>query len=95
MKNPLAVCLALVTAAPIAYAHHSYAIYDILNRVAIEGEVVSYRYARPHPILVLKETLESGETREWTAEGISVMMWTRSGPFLAAFSTLSLRRLSA
>ena len=62
---------------PTPYAHHSYAVYDILDRVAIEGEVVSYRYGRPHPILVLQETLDSGEAVEWTIEGVSIMMWTR------------------
>lgn len=60
-----------------AQAHHSYAIYDIVNPVEVEGEVVRFRFSQPHPLLVLRETKDSGETVEWTFEGVSIMMWNR------------------
>ena len=40
----------LVAVSGNSFSHHSYAIYDILNPVSIEGEVIRYRYAKPHPV---------------------------------------------
>ena len=69
----------LVAVSKSGFSHHSYAIYDILNPVSIEGEVIRYRYAQPHPVLHLRETKESGETVDWVFEGISIRMWSRRG----------------
>ena len=67
----------LALAGAPAQAHHSYVIYDIVDKQAITGTVVSYRYGQPHPILILDEILENGEHRRWTFEGVSIMMWNR------------------
>lgn len=72
-----ALFLFLVNLTNTADAHHSYAGYDVVNATSITGEVVSYRYGNPHPVLVVRETTGEGEIRTWTIEGISIMMWNR------------------
>jgi hypothetical protein len=72
-----ALFLFLINLVDTADAHHSYAGYDVDKLTSIKGEVVSYRYGNPHPVLVVRETTDDGVARTWTIEGISIMMWNR------------------
>ena len=57
-----------------AQAHHSFAPYDIRQKVEFSGVVESWRFARPHPILVLQEHGEDG--RSWRIE-VATRQWQR------------------
>lgn len=67
----LAAALLLATGAT---AHHSFAPYDIRTRIELTGVVESWRFIRPHPQLVLRETGDDGRT--WTLE-VATRQWER------------------
>lgn len=60
MKSPVIVCLSLAMAAPIAYAHHSIAIYNENEQVSLTGNVVEWYRGRPHSFLRIEATDELG-----------------------------------
>ena len=57
-----------------AQAHHSFAPYNIRQKVEFSGVVESWRFARPHPILELKEEGQDGRT--WRIE-VATRQWER------------------
>ncbi|MBV8729755.1 MAG: hypothetical protein JO336_08090 [Acidobacteriia bacterium] len=58
---------ALITALP-AFAHHGTGTsYDLSKPITLEGTVIEFRYANPHPQLYFDVT-ENGETAHWSAE---------------------------
>lgn len=46
-------------------------MFALLTPVWVKGTVVSYERMNPHSVLPLEETLENGQTIEWTVEGPS------------------------
>lgn len=72
----LAALVAVFLAGAVANAHHSFAPYDIRTRIELSGVVESWRFMRPHPQLLLKETGNDGRT--WTLE-VATRQWERQG----------------
>ncbi len=80
MKNILALIASFFFCAlcilPLgASAHHSYAVYDIDNLTRLQGKVVSYRYAEPHPVIMLEAVSANGDSETWYIEGPSIRHW--------------------
>jgi len=69
-----ALTLGFLTATGIAFAHHSFAPYDIRNAIEITGVAEEFRYMRPHPRL----TFLDDSNVEWDIE-IPLMFWNRAG----------------
>jgi len=65
-------CSLMVTA--YAFAHHSFAPYDIRNPIDITGVAEDFVYRRPHPML----TLLDDESVEWEIE-VPLRFWDRAG----------------
>ena len=84
MKNPVIVCLSLAMAAPIAYAHHSIAIYNENEVVSVTGNVVEWYRGRPHSYLRIEATDELGNENTWhldfggTSRIVNVNEWDES-----------------
>ena len=57
-----------------AFAHHSFAPYDIRNPIDITGVAEDFVYRRPHPML----TLLDDENVQWTIE-VPLRFWDRAG----------------
>lgn len=75
--RPLVV-LALSTAAASAWAHHSFAMFDALHPVQLEGTVKSWEFTNPHSWLILM--VMKGDTPiEYNIEGASVNTLIRQG----------------
>ena len=72
-KFKIVALLTLMTSAG-AFAHHSYAPYDIRNPIEISGVVEEFVYRRPHPMI----TLLDDEGVEWEIE-IPILFWDRNG----------------
>ncbi len=72
MRINLLVLVAALLLSGGAQAHHSFAPYDIRQTIEFSGVVESWRFARPHPILILKEEGENG--RSWRIE-IATRRW--------------------
>jgi len=63
-----------------AAAHHSYAIYDIDNKIARTGVLTRFDFSYPHIELELMVENASGDTVEiWTIESTSPQRWARMG----------------
>ena len=57
-----------------AFAHHSFAPYDIRNAVELTGVAEDFAYRRPHP----KLTLVDEEGVSWDIE-VPIRRWERAG----------------
>lgn len=77
-RTLIAAAAASALAVPAA-AHHSAAQFDFANQVAVEGKVVSARFANPHMRLILEVTDEERGTREIEYEGHSRNNMYRQG----------------
>lgn len=73
-------CGSLGIAAPLAGAHHSFAVhYDAEKTRIIEGVAKSFRFTNPHGILILEVTNDAGEIETWTVETTSPTFMRRRG----------------
>ena len=70
----------LAIAAPLALAHHSFAIYDMAQNVEFQGVVDTLKFRNPHMAMTLTVTNENGEkeTIEFV-EGAPANMLVRLG----------------
>ena len=46
--------IGLLAAAPIALAHHSFAMFELTKDVTNEGTVMEYRWENPHTHIIVK-----------------------------------------
>src|SRR5690606_34809083 len=78
-KSTLVAVLALV-AAPAAFAHHSFAVHFVSDRViTIKGVVTSFKFTNPHGIVEFNVTKEDGSVEAWRAETNSPNALRRRG----------------
>ncbi len=75
----LPVLLGLVLAAPMASAHHSFAIYDVDNKIHRTGELVSLEFSQPHIRAQLLVRGFNGAQELWVIESLSPRRWDRLG----------------
>ncbi len=68
----ITLCSLMVTGN--AFAHHSFAPYDIRNPIEITGVTEDFVYRRPHPML----TFLDDENVEWEIE-VPLRFWDRAG----------------
>jgi hypothetical protein len=75
--------LAIVTAAfccgSMAYAHHSFALFDRSKLVTITGTVREFKWANPHTWLTVAVRKKDGTDEEWSLVGSSPNMMARWG----------------
>jgi hypothetical protein len=76
------IVLAVLAAAPGAFAHHSTAMFDATMTTTIEGTVKTFKRTSPHSTIVLTVPYKSGPV-DWTIElgggGVSTLLqagWT-------------------
>ena len=70
--------LAAVVAAPLAEAHHSYAMFDFQKNVTLEGTVKNFKWSSPHALIEVTVMYKAGPV-DWTIEMGSVGGLMRSG----------------
>ena len=56
-------------------AHHSFAIYDIDNKIQRTGLLTKFEFAQPHIQLVLEAELEDGSKETWEIESMAPRRW--------------------
>ena len=74
MRTNLLILFAALVLPQGGQAHHSFAPYDIRNKIEFSGVVESWRFVRPHPVLELKE--QGGEKHTWSIE-VATRQWLR------------------
>ena len=64
----------------LAYAHHSFAAYFIVDEfMTIEGVVTKFERVNPHSRIYMDVTNENDEIEHWIVEGSSLNVYTRTG----------------
>lgn len=80
----IGLCVLLIGAAvvlvPSVGAHHSAAVYFLLDReIEVEGVVTDFQLGNPHARIYLLVEAEDGEQQQWMAEGGSRTVMLRKG----------------
>ena len=70
--------VAALLAGPVK-AHHSFAIYDIDNKISRTGVLKRFAFTSPHIQLVLEVEREDGEKEIWKIESMNPNRWDRRG----------------
>ena len=82
-NRSLAHRLAWVAAAALfsalAYAHHSFALFDMSKMTTLSGTVHEWAWANPHATLVVDVVKANGTTEQWSVGGSSPNMLIRWG----------------
>jgi hypothetical protein len=79
----LAACFCLAAAA--AFAHHSFAMFDMSKRVTLAGTVSNFEWTNPHCYIEIDVPDEAGAVKHWSIEMGSPSILQQSG---WKFSTL-------
>ncbi len=75
-----AVVAALLGTAPLAVAHHSFAMYEPTKTLTFKCTVKDFQWTNPHTILwVLVQQPGGGAAQEWSLETTSPGVLTRAG----------------
>ncbi len=56
-------------------AHHSFAIYDIDNKISRTGVLTKFEFSNPHIQLVLEVINDDGSKEIWEIEGMNPRRW--------------------
>jgi hypothetical protein len=70
--------LALLAAGP-AFAHHSFAMFDHVNRITVTGTVMDFQWTNPHVFIEMDVPDASGTAKHYTVECASPNVLTRVG----------------
>ena len=77
MKFSFLMALIVVIAAPLAYGHHSMAMFDANKTVTLEGTVKSFKWSSPHAFIEVTVPYKSGPI-DWNIEmgggGVSTLI---------------------
>jgi len=70
--------LALMATSP-ALAHHSFAMFDHVNRITVTGTVTDFQWTNPHVFIEMDVPDASGAAKHYTVECASPNVLTRVG----------------
>ncbi len=79
----LAVCIGLLSLAPMAFAHHGTANYDTTRQITVKGTVTGFEFVNPHVQIFWDAKDDSGAPSKWQGEltspnRLSRVGWTKS-----------------
>ena len=64
----LAAALAGLGCAAPAFAHHSFAMFDMSKQVTLSGVIKDFQYTNPHSWLIVTVSQPDGKTVDWSFE---------------------------
>ena len=74
----LALALAGTIAGGAAYAHHSFAMFDLQRQVTVTGKVKQFQWTNPHAYIQLVAKDSAGKDVEWSMEmGAPMYLYAR------------------
>jgi hypothetical protein len=74
-----ALACAAIFGAGAAYAHHSFAMFDHVNRVTLTGTVTQFQWTNPHVFIELDVTDGGGAVKHYSIECASPNVLQRIG----------------
>jgi hypothetical protein len=78
LRQLLLLCAALAGASS-AWAHHSFAMFDLEKQMTVEGTVKEFQWTNPHCWLQVNVPDDKGGTKEWSFEMGAMGMLARTG----------------
>lgn len=75
----LVVVIATICCSSVAYAHHSFALFDRSKLLTLNGTVREWTWANPHTWLTVVVRKANGTEEEWALVGSSPNMMSRWG----------------
>ncbi len=75
----LLIASTLFLSASPAWAHHSWAPYDLESEVTLEGQIIEYKWANPHTYIQLQTTSADGASQVWQIEASSAVVMRNRG----------------
>jgi hypothetical protein len=69
---------ALLLTTPAAWAHHSFAMFDLQKEVTLAGTVADFQWTNPHVWIELG-VVENGQPVRYSIEGSSINNLSRAG----------------
>jgi hypothetical protein len=69
---PVFVILAVVSAVMPLSAHHSWPVSND-RLVTVKGKVIEFKWANPHPMIILEVQTNDGQTEKWQIGGPAII----------------------
>lgn len=79
LPQGLCIAFSLALGNSAANAHHSYAIYDIDNKIERVGVLKEFNYRQPHITMVVESTCADGRVETWDIVTKAIRLWERDG----------------
>jgi len=79
IARPLVLLCVSMLLASAAWAHHSFAMFDLEKMVTVEGTVKEFQWTNPHCWLQVMVPDGKGGTQEWSFEMGAMGMLARTG----------------
>ncbi len=79
VSGATALGVAVLIAPTVAVAHHSFAMFDHVNRVTLAGTVTRFQWTNPHVYIELDVPDGKGGAKHYSIECASVNVLTRGG----------------
>ena len=77
--RPLFATLCLALSAGLAFAHHSFAMFDSDHQILLSGKVTQFTWQNPHVYIHLEAKDAKGKTSVWTIECANPGILNRTG----------------
>src|SRR5580658_911447 len=78
LRVPAIAVLVLVSAVIPLSAHHSWPVNN--NRlVTVKGTVIEFKWANPHPMMILEVQANDGRTEKWQIGGPAIIRMEANG----------------
>ena len=78
-RKSLVLLIAVFCCSSVAYAHHSFALFDRSKLTTLSGTVREWKWANPHTWLTVVVRKADGADEEWALVGSSPNMMSRWG----------------
>ena len=75
---PAIVVLALVSAAALLSAHHSWPV-SFARLVTVKGTVMEFAWGNPHPMITLEVRTDDGQMEKWLVGGPAINRMEANG----------------
>ena len=74
-----AIAIGITTTSLPVSAHHSYAMFDVEKKIAVEGTVKEFRWTNPHAWIRMEVMDAKGQQKEWAVEMGSLTILVQLG----------------
>lgn len=75
----LLLALSVLSLSALTYAHHSFAMFDSVNQLRLQGTVTQFDWTNPHIYIELDVPQDDGSTKHWTIECANISILSRIG----------------